>query len=104
MSEALPGAPHPALADPPSPPAEPEPDDKPVFGAVRIQPGILLGGKHRIALIRRVGRLPGNVTFRPPEDRVVRASVSVHTPALLALDREYAYPLSLREAHRRFSQ
>jgi hypothetical protein len=88
MSEALPGAPHPALADPVPP--EPEPDDEPVFDPVFAAEEYARLYPDRAALIRRLGRLPDNVTFGPPEDRVVRALVSVHTPALLALDREYA--------------
>jgi hypothetical protein len=88
MSEALPGAPHPALADPVQP--EPEPDDEPVFDPVFAAEEYARLYPDRAALIRRLGRLPDNVTFGPPEDRVVRALVSVHTPALLALDREYA--------------
>ena len=91
MSEALPGAPHPALADPPPPPPEPpDPDDEPVFDPVFAAEEYARLYPDRAALIRRLGRLPDNVTFGPPEDRVVRALVSVHTPALLALDREYA--------------
>jgi hypothetical protein len=91
MSEALPGAPHPALADPvPPPPEPPEPDDEPVFDPVFAAEEYARLYPDRAALIRRLGRLPDNVTFGPPEERVVRALVSVHTPALLALDREYA--------------
>ena len=66
--------------------SDPADQRDPVFAAeeyARLYPD-------RAALIRRLGRLPDNVTFGPPEDRVVRALVSVHTPALLALDREYA--------------
>ena len=42
----------------------------------------------RAALIRRLGRVPDNVSFGPPEDRLVRALVTSRTPTLLALDRE----------------
>jgi hypothetical protein len=41
----------------------------------------------RAALIRRLGRVPDNVTFGPPEDYLVRALATGRTAALLALDR-----------------
>ena len=44
----------------------------------------------RAALIRRLGRVPDNVSFGPPEEHLVRALVSSRTPALLALDRQAA--------------
>ncbi len=44
----------------------------------------------RAALIRRMGRLPHDLAFGPPDADVVRALVTAHTPALAALDREYA--------------
>jgi hypothetical protein len=40
----------------------------------------------RAALIRRLGRLPDNPTFGPPEEYLVRAVATGRTPALLALD------------------
>jgi hypothetical protein len=44
----------------------------------------------RAALIRRLGRVPDNVTFGPPEDYLVRALVTGRTAVLLALDRASA--------------
>ena len=45
----------------------------------------------RAALIRRLGRLPADVSFGPPEDDLVQALVTARTPALAALDREFAH-------------
>jgi hypothetical protein len=44
----------------------------------------------RAALIRRLGRVPDNVTFGLPEDYLVRELVNGQTPVLLALDRQTA--------------
>jgi hypothetical protein len=41
----------------------------------------------RAALIRRLGRMPLNATFDPPDDDIVAALVTANTPALAALDR-----------------
>ena len=44
----------------------------------------------RAALIRRIGRVPANVSFGPPDPDLVQALVTARTPALAALDREFA--------------
>ena len=44
----------------------------------------------RAALIRRLGRLPDNPSFGPPEPALVRALVHGRTPVLLALDQQAA--------------
>ncbi len=44
----------------------------------------------RAALIRRLGCVPDNASFGPPEDYLVHALVTGRTPALLALDQETA--------------
>jgi hypothetical protein len=44
----------------------------------------------RAALIRRLGRVPDNVTFGPPDDDLVQALITARTPALTALD--HAFP------------
>jgi hypothetical protein len=41
-------------------------------------------------LIRRLGRVPDNVTYGAPEDYLVRALVTGRTTVLLALDRATA--------------
>ena len=41
----------------------------------------------RAALIRRVGHVPADATFGPPDDDLVQALVSANTPALAGLDR-----------------
>jgi hypothetical protein len=43
----------------------------------------------RAALIRRLGRLPGDVSFGPPDDDLVQALIAARTPALAALDRAF---------------
>jgi hypothetical protein len=44
----------------------------------------------RAALIRRIGRVPDNASFGPPDDDLVQALVTARTPALAALDRAFA--------------
>ena len=44
----------------------------------------------RAALIRRLRRVPANASFGPPDDDLVQALITARTPALAALDREYA--------------
>ena len=44
----------------------------------------------RAALIRRMGGCPADVSFGPPDDEVVHALLTARTPALAALDREFA--------------
>jgi hypothetical protein len=75
--------PQPATA-PPNPLEEPDPD--PVAEAelyATIYP-------ERAALIRRVGGMPADATFGPPDDDVMQALITARTPALAALDRARA--------------
>jgi hypothetical protein len=51
----------------------------------------------RAALIRRLGRLPADATFGPPDDDIIQALVTASTPALAALDR--ACPVLRHGAH-----
>jgi hypothetical protein len=44
----------------------------------------------RAALIRRMGRLPDDLSFGPPDDNVVQALIAGRSPALAALDRAFA--------------
>ncbi len=91
MAEAL-GRPQPEAAAEPPPPsvpaameqAAPKPD--PLMEAEQYA----VTYPRRAALIRRLGRVPDNVTFDPPEDYLVRALVTGRPPALLALDRQPA--------------
>ena len=64
---------------------------------VEQQPDILAEAEHyailypeRAALIRRLGRLPDNPSFGPPDDDLVQALVAGDSPALAALDRSFA--------------
>ena len=54
------------------------------------QPRIRGSLPERAALIRRLGCVPDNASFGPPEDYLVHALVTGRTPALLALDQETA--------------
>jgi hypothetical protein len=86
MAQALPGAPPAAMPEPPPPrmPPPPVPQADPIAEAEQyavIYP-------QRAALIRRLGRVPDNVTFGPPEEHLVRALVTGRSPVLLALDRQ----------------
>jgi hypothetical protein len=89
MAQSLTGAPH-AAVDLPPPPAPaapaPEPPAEPVPDPAAEAEQYALIYPRRAALIRRLGRLPDNPSFGPPEDWLVRAVVTGRTPALLALD------------------
>jgi hypothetical protein len=80
-------SPIPVTAPPPQrEPEDPEPDtlsDAEQYAAIYPE---------RAALIRRLGRVPDNVTFGPPDDDLVKTLVTARTPALLALDRAFAEP------------
>ena len=70
--------------------AEPEPD--PIAEAEQyaaIYP-------ERAALIRRLGRVPENASFGPPDPDLVQALITARTPALAALDREFAQACLVR--------
>jgi hypothetical protein len=93
MAQALPGAPPLVMAEPPAPEppaAEPVQEAEPEADPVAEAEEYAVLYPQRAALIRRLGRVPDNVPFGPPEDRLVRALVTSRTPTLLALDREAA--------------
>jgi hypothetical protein len=92
MAQALPGAPPLVMAEPPPEPpaAEPVQEAEPEADPVAEAEEYAVLYPQRAALIRRLGRVPDNVPFGPPEDRLVRALVTSRTPTLLALDREAA--------------
>ena len=81
------------ISEPPAPTQKPQPQPAPV----EDEPDPIAEAEHyaaiypeRAALIRRMGRLPHNVSFGPPDDDLVQVLVAARTPALAALDREYA--------------
>ena len=81
MTEALTSLePEPA---PPEPEAEPEPDAPDVALYEAIYPD-------RAALIRRLGGVPADVTFGPPDEDMVRALVATRTPTRNAVDQPAA--------------
>ena len=89
MTQSLAGAPDAAVDLPPAPPPAapvPEPPAEPVPDPAAEAEQYALIYPRRAALIRRLGRLPDNPTFGPPEEYLVRAVVNGRTPALLALD------------------
>ena len=99
MAQALPNAEPSTHAAPPPPSSsatltqaqpDPPPDDEPKFDPTAAAEEYARLYPNRAALIRQHGGLPDNITFGPPERRVVRALLATHTPALLALDRECA--------------
>jgi hypothetical protein len=105
MAEALPAQPMPAaVAQPPAPPPAPVPQPEP---APMLEPefepacpgprsGVAEAEQYaalhpeRAALIRAVGRVPNYAMFDPPDDDLVQALIAARTPALAALDHEYA--------------
>jgi hypothetical protein len=89
MAQSLAGAPPASVDLPPAPPPAapvPEPPAEPVPDPAAEAEQYALIYPRRAALIRRLGRLPDNPSFGPPEDYLVRAVVTGRTPALLALD------------------
>jgi hypothetical protein len=80
--------------------AEPAPAQKPQPQAApfeEAEPDPIAEAEHyaaiypeRAALIRRTGRVPHNVSFGPPDDDLVQTLITARTPALVALDREFA--------------
>ena len=96
MTEALdPAAAQAPIAEPPPPPA-PEPEPAPVVEP-EPEPDLVAEAEQyaviypeRAALIRRSGGVPADVTFGPPDDDLVQAILTTHTPTLTALDRDYA--------------
>ena len=63
------------------------------------EPDLLAEAEHyailypeRAALIRRVGGLPDDPSFGPPDDDLVQALIAGRSPALVALDRTFAAP------------
>jgi hypothetical protein len=96
MADALPGERHMAAMEPPPEPACPEPAqaEAPTPDPVAEADEYAVIYPKRAALIRRLGRLPDNPSFGPPDDYLVRALVTGRTPALLALDRQAAAAVS----------
>ena len=95
MAQAL-GLDHPAAtAEPPPEPPVPEPpqSEEPQVDPAAAAEEYAMLYPQRAALIRRLGRVPDNVSFGPPEEPLVRALVTGRTPALLALDQQVAEPL-----------
>jgi hypothetical protein len=107
MAEALAAPPLPAPL-PASPPPAPEPGAADPGSSPGEAPAALIRGgadlvaaaeryaalyPARAAAIRRTGRLPSDVYyFCPPEAALAPALIAARTPALVALDREFAAP------------
>jgi hypothetical protein len=68
----------------------PEPTEAPKPDPVAAAEEYAVLHPERAALIRRLGCVPDNASFGPPEDYLVHALVTGRTPALLALDQETA--------------
>lgn len=77
----------PPPAPPPDPPASPlpEPAEPPRDTAAEAERYAQIYPQ-RAALIRRLGRLPDNPSFGPPDEDLVCALVNGRSPALVALD------------------
>ena len=45
---------------------------------------------HRAALIRRLGRVPDNSSFDPPNNDLIQTLITARTPAFTTLDRQFA--------------
>jgi len=91
MADALGREPPAPIAEPPAP--EPAAAAPAAAAAEEPKPDLIKEAElyaamypRRAALIRRHGRVPGNVSFGPPDDHVVPVLVHGQTPALKALD------------------
>ena len=94
LAAALEQPPQPQPRAEPAPPAAPEPIPPP---ADEPDPDPLAEAEHyaaiypeRAVLIRRLGRVPTDATFGPPDDALVQALVTANTAPLAALDRAYS--------------
>ncbi len=92
MAQALPDRPPAAPMEPPAAAPEPEPepapaeDDEPKRNVAKEADLYAVMYPRRAAEIRKLGRLPDNPRYGPPEPWLVQALVNGRTPALLALD------------------
>jgi len=101
MTDALAGQPTPEpISEPPPPPPAPEPTTRPLAPAPIAEPPALepeppplteaqsyaVLYPERAALIRRLGRVPDDVTFDPPHDDLVQALLTAQDPILTRLD------------------
>jgi len=82
------------IPEPPAPMPAPQPEPEPVE---EFAPDPVAEAEHyaalypeRAALIRRLGRVPAGASFGPPDADLVQALITARTPALAALDREFA--------------
>ena len=87
MAQALPGAaPRATVAEPqtPPPPMPPDPEparaEEPEADPIAEAEEYAILYPQRAALIRRLGRVPENVSFGPPAENLVRALVTSRTP------------------------
>ncbi len=92
MADALGRSPPAPVAEPPPVPApripEPAQADEPQADPTAAAEEYAVTYPQRAALIRRLGRVPDNPTFGPPDAVLVRALVTGRTATLLALDRQ----------------
>ena len=68
------------------PQPQPEPAEELPLDAVAEAEQYAAIYPERAVLIRRLGRVPDNVSFGPPDDDIVTALVTANTPTLSALD------------------
>jgi hypothetical protein len=101
MADALADRPPPeSIAESPPPPPAPEATAQPPAPAApELEPesGPLSEAQlyatfypERAALIRRVGRVPDDITFAPPDDDLVQALLACQDPVLAMIDRQFA--------------
>lgn len=91
MNEVLTGMPQPIQAPPPVEPepppiVQPDPLDLPRTEPLAAAEEYAVLYPRRAALIRRLGRVPEDVSFGPPDDDLVRALVTGRSPVLQALE------------------
>jgi hypothetical protein len=86
LAEAPPPAPAAAPPDPPPAPAAPDEPDEPVRDPLAEAEQYALIYPRRAALIRKLGRLPDNPSFGPPDDWLVQALVRGQSRVLRELD------------------
>jgi hypothetical protein len=85
-SDQSPSHPTTPTAEPPAPESEPD-ESPPLTDAIYY--AVLY--PERAALIRRIGRVPDDVTFEPPDDNLVQELLTTRDPVVTSIDERFAH-------------
>ena len=82
-------APEPAPHSEPDPVRQPQPGPFAAAGSLADAEQYAAIYPERAALIRRIGRVPEDVSFGPPDENLVQALITARTPAFITLDCQF---------------